>query len=536
MATDPATVKGDQAEEDGDRAAANGHQAAEDGEIAAANGHQAAEEGGEIAAVNGHQAAEDDDRAAVNGHQAAEDGDRAAVNGHQAAEERGEIAAVNGRREEEDGDRAWKKARRAETMTAEEIRLEFAHHGSEMARVNNGSFGCCPASVQAAQRRLQDLWLRHPEKFFCDNLQPWILRSRDVIRGLINADRVEEVSIVDNATTAAAVVFQHVQRAFYEGAYAAGDSIVMLHYAYGSVKKSAQAYVAGAGGNVVEVPLPFPVRSEEEVVVEFRKALEVAKDGGKRKVRLAVIDHITSMPCVVIPVKRLTQICREEGVDQVFIDAAHAIGNVEVDVRDIGADFYASNLYKWFFCPPSAALLYTKLSPSSSLHHPIVASEYGNGLPAESAWVGARDYTPHLVVPDAAAFVSRLPGGLSALISRNKKKVVEMGEMLAKAWGTALGCPPEMACAMVMVGLPPALRVEGDGDAQRLRRHLREAYLVEVPVYYNPRRADDDAVSAYARISHQVYNLEDDYLRLRDAVAQLVADGFTCAALSSPPP
>ncbi|CAA6662215.1 unnamed protein product [Spirodela intermedia] len=286
----------------------------------------------------------------------------------------------------------------------------------------------------------------------------------------------------------------------------------MLHYAYGSVKKSAQAYV----------PLPFPVKSEEEVVVQFRKALEAAKDGGRRKVRLAVIDHITSMPSVVIPVKRLTKICREEGV---FVDAAHAIGNVEVDMKEIGADFYASNLYKWFFCPPSAAFLYCRKSPTSpDLHHPVVSSEYGKGLPMESGWVGARDYTVQLVVPDAVDFVNRFEG-----------KVLEMGEMLADAWGTCLGSPPAMTCSMVMVGLPSSLGVASDKDAQKLRRHLREVFRVEVPIYYNsPKEGDDgplepiDRTAAYARISHQVYNVADDYYKLRDAVRKLVVDGFTC--------
>ena len=122
---------------------------------------------------------------------------------------------------------------------------------------------------------------------------------------------------MDNATTAAAIVFQRVQRAFQEGIYERGDAVVLLHYAYGSVKQSAHVYVARAGATVVEVPLPFPVKSEEEIVKEFRKALEEASGGGTRKVRLAVIDHITSMPSVVIPVKRLTRICREFGVEQV---------------------------------------------------------------------------------------------------------------------------------------------------------------------------------------------------------------------------
>ena len=39
-----------------------------------------------------------------------------------------------------------------------------------------------------------------------------------------------------------------------------------------------------------------------------------------------MIDHITLMPSVVIPVKELVKICREGGVNQVFVDASHANG------------------------------------------------------------------------------------------------------------------------------------------------------------------------------------------------------------------
>ncbi|WVZ14893.1 hypothetical protein V8G54_012459 [Vigna mungo] len=128
----------------------------------------------------------------------------------------------------------------------------------------------------------------------------------------------------------------------------------MLHYAYGAVKKSMEAYVTRTGSNLLEVPLPFAVKSNDEIVSEFRKALERGKSNGNR-VRLNVIDHVTSMPCVVIPVKELIQICREEWVDHVFVDAAHSIGCTDVDMKEIGADFYTSNLHKWFFYPPSIA-------------------------------------------------------------------------------------------------------------------------------------------------------------------------------------
>ncbi|RYR52345.1 hypothetical protein Ahy_A06g027278 [Arachis hypogaea] len=302
-------------------------------------------------------------------------------------------------------------------ITPAEIHEEFSHHDPSVARINNGSFGCCPAS-------------------------------------------------------------------------------------------SMEAYVTRAGGHVIEVPLPFPVASNEEIVREFRKALERGKSEGKR-IRLAVIDHVTSMPCVVIPVKELVQICREEGVEKVFIDAAHSIGCVDVDMEEIGADFYTSNLHKWFFCPPSIAFLYTRKTPKggSELHHPVVSHEYGNGLAVESAWIGTRDYSAQLVVPAALEFVNRFQGGIEGIKKRNHDAVVEMGEMLAQSWGTHLGSPPDMCGSMIMVGLPTSLGIACDDDALGLRVHLREQFGVEVPIYYRPPRDGEvGCVTGYARISHQVYN------------------------------
>lgn len=421
-------------------------------------------------------------------------------------------------------------------ITPTEIQSEFSHHDQTVARINNGSFGSCPSSILALQSFYQNLFLRQPDYFYFNLLKPLIFQSRSAVKALVNADDVDEISLVDNATTASAIVLQHVSWAFSEGRFCRGDAVVMLHYAYGAVKKSIEAYVTRSGGHIIEVHLPFPVRSNEEIIFEFRKALEKGKENG-RKVRLAVIDHITSMPSVLIPVKELTRICREEGVDQVFVDAAHAIGNVEVDVKEIGADIYTSNLHKWFFCPPSVAFLYCRKS-ASDMHHPVVSHEYGNGLAIESAWIGTRDYSAQLVIPSAVEFFSRFEGGLEGIRRRNHEAVVDMGKMLADSWGTHLGTPPEMCTSMIMVGLPSSLRISSEHDALKLRTHLRESYGVEVPIHYQAARDEEvgrqDAngcVTGYARISHQVYNKADDYYKFRDAINRLVEEGFNCEML-----
>lgn len=427
-----------------------------------------------------------------------------------------------------------KKPKISSFISDSDIHSEFAHHDPAIARINNGSFGCCPASIISAQQQWQLNFLRQPDHFYFNELKQGILRSRTIIKDIVNADHIDEISIVDNATTAAAIVLQQIAWAFQEGKYQKGDVAVILHYAYGAVKKSIQAYVARAGCKVIEVQLPFPVTSNEEIVSEFRKALERGKADGNR-VRLAVIDHITSMPCVVTPVKDLVKICREEGVDQVFVDAAHSLGCTDVNMKEIGADFYTSNLHKWFFCPPSIAFLYSRKHPESSeLHHPVVSHEYGNGLAVESTWIGTRDYSAQLVVPEALEFVNRFEGGIEGIKRRNHDAVVEMGQMLATAWGTHLGSPPDMCASMIMVGLPACLGITSDSDALDLRTHLREEFGVEVPIYYRPPKDGEiGTLTGYARISHQVYNKVDDYYRLRDAVNKLVGNKFTCALLSN---
>ncbi|KAL5060854.1 hypothetical protein RYX36_032458 [Vicia faba] len=72
--------------------------------------------------------------------------------------------------------------------------------------------------------------------------------------------------------------------------------------------------------------------------------------------------------CVVILVKELTQICREEGVEQKNPNTSGGGGD---------------------------------------LHHSVVSHEDRNGLAVESSWIGTKEYSSQLVVPDALEFVNR---------------------------------------------------------------------------------------------------------------------------------
>jgi selenocysteine lyase/cysteine desulfurase len=71
------------------------------------------------------------------------------------------------------------------------------------------------------------------------------------------------------------------------------------------------------------------------------------------------VDHITSGSGVLMPLDRLSALCRLRNV-LVVVDGAHAIGQVEIDFAKVHVDFYTSNLHKWCFVPRSCAFLFTR--------------------------------------------------------------------------------------------------------------------------------------------------------------------------------
>ena len=69
----------------------------------------------------------------------------------------------------------------------------------------------------------------------------------------------------------------------------------------------------------------------------------------------------------MLPIVELVALCHKSGIKEVFVDGAHAVGQIDpLSMRDIGAEYYVSNLHKWAFAPPSVAFFYAKPGMSKS--------------------------------------------------------------------------------------------------------------------------------------------------------------------------
>ena len=76
-----------------------------------------------------------------------------------------------------------------------------------------------------------------------------------------------------------------------------------------------------------------------------------------RGVKLVIFDYISSIPAIKFPIKELIDMARQNNVIGV-VDAAHAIGISQLNIKDLDPDFFFSNLHKWCYVPQSCSFLY----------------------------------------------------------------------------------------------------------------------------------------------------------------------------------
>jgi len=72
----------------------------------------------------------------------------------------------------------------------------------------------------------------------------------------------------------------------------------------------------------------------------------------------------------------------------VLVDGAHSLGQVELRIDDIGADFYATNCHKWFCNTRGSALLHVRRDRQSLVRPLSVSWGHGKGFQAEFLWSG----------------------------------------------------------------------------------------------------------------------------------------------------
>ena len=329
--------------------------------------------------------------------------------------------------------------------------------------LNHGSYGACPRVVLDEQARLRMELEQHPDAFMARVKPDGAERAlREAARPLAEfAGTVgARMAFVESATAGVQAVLNALP-------LGPGDHVLLTDHQYNAVRLAVEMRCRDTGATPVVVRIPLPTDADS--------IMERVLQAADHRVKLVLLDHITSPTALVFPVQQLASELRRRGIP-VLVDGAHAIGQVPLDLDQLGADWYVTNLHKWLYAPKGSAMLYA--SPGAApLTRPVLTSHYiGMGFPDAFDYVGTRDYSGWLSAPRALAFLQEL--GAERVREWEAQLIARASEALQAAGAREIA--PAALSAAMRAFLLPQRRPATDADAALVMRTLWDEERIQI--------------------------------------------------------
>lgn len=371
--------------------------------------------------------------------------------------------------------------------------------------LNHGSFGACPTAVLAAQRMHVERLEAQPVRFMVRELEPLLDEARRDLGAFLGA-APDDLALLPNATAGVNTVLASLRPT-------AGDELLVTDHEYNACRNALDLLASRSGARVVVATVPFPLRSEDEVVDAILARVTP-------RTRFALVDHVTSPTALVLPVDRIVSELESRGVS-VLVDAAHAAGMVDVRLDATGASYTTGNCHKWLCTPKGSAFLHVRRDRQDGFR-PLAISHGANSprtdrsrFRVEFDWTGTADPSALLSLGAGLRFMQGLvPGGWPEIRRRNRALALEARAILASALRVEPPAPESMIGSMAALPLPDGtIAPTSPLFIDPLQDLLLERHSIEVPINLWPAWP-----SRILRVSAQLYNAREQYERLATAL------------------
>jgi len=124
------------------------------------------------------------------------------------------------------------------------------------------------------------------------------------------------------------------------------------------------------GTAVKQIALPKPPKSKQQI-------LDLLEQARTERTRVVLISHISTATGLLMPVREICAWARQHGVLS-LVDGAHGVGMLQVNMKELGCDFYVSSLHKWLLAPLGCGLLYVRDEVCDRLWNTIATRNWDN--------------------------------------------------------------------------------------------------------------------------------------------------------------
>ena len=363
--------------------------------------------------------------------------------------------------------------------------------------LNAGSFGVCPKPILQKYQDFQIEFEQDPVQFYTVTGPAYLNEARKYLATYLHAHE-DNLVYVTNPSYAVNIIAKNfpLQK---------DDEVLATSLEYGACDRTWQYYCSKKGAKYIQQPISLPIISKEFFVEEFIKGIT-------SKTKLIFISHITSSTALKLPVEAICLIAKEKNIP-VFIDGAHAPGQIPLNLATLGAALYTGACHKWMLTPKGSAFLYVAPKWQNILDPLIISWGYKSDTPSHSQFIdyhqmqGTRDFSAFLTTPFSIDFLAThhwdaVSAQCKKLVQKNAPKFLSLMNKQALA-------PIHDDFILQLFSIP----VETNNPME-LHDILYSKYNIQVPVSTLGNRH-------FIRYSIQAFNTQEDLDALYEAMKDL---------------
>jgi len=238
----------------------------------------------------------------------------------------------------------------------EEVKKQY-HFAPNLRYFNNASLGSSAIPIRKATRNFRDTLDDFPSKYMWGGWNKEKENTRKSVADFFSVSK-EEIALIHNTTEG----MNLIARSFN---FQLGDEIIIADHDHSSATIPWLAWQETKGVKVVRPKLPITPKNKEEVIEVYKKAIT-------SKTKIISMCHIINTTGMILPIKEVSKLAHEKGI-LVAVDGAQAAGMFNIDLHDLGCDFYSASSHKWLFSPKGVGVFYAKQASQHYLKPLMVA-------------------------------------------------------------------------------------------------------------------------------------------------------------------
>ncbi|KAI9485435.1 MAG: pyridoxal phosphate-dependent transferase [Benjaminiella poitrasii] len=395
------------------------------------------------------------------------------------------------------------------------LREEF-YFEPKFVPLNHGALGVYPKIVGEALNTYRLKAEANPDRWIRFDMYQALERNLQLLGNYIHCNPID-LAFVQNSTQAANTILRSYP-------FKAGDKILYYRTGYIAVNKTLEFIRDQYKVELISIELNYPV--EDANVIQLTKET-IEREHAKHnepKIVMAVIDAISSAPGVRFPFEALTKLVREYDILS-FVDGAHAIGHIELNIDELDPDFFFSNCHKWLYTPRGCTVLYVSKRNQGFIHPTAINSAYKYHEDRSDASSFGQEFIPpiidisnYLCVEPALRYREEI--GEDAIRAYSHDIAVKGGQLVADILGTHVmeNSTKTLTINMVNVRLPAFKTTKSDAEV--------------VAFYYKKLIFEHNTTASvykhnhnwWIRLSGQIYVDLDDFKHMAQALVILTKE------------